>query len=149
MVKRSILIITAMLALMVAMMGIAAATSYVVGEVKDVDGNLVLGAEVTAYDENDIAFAVPIASVSSTDGAYAITLPDGYIKSTVRVKAIKDSNSGTAIGPKVYQINSPVQTVIYLVNIGNFSIPEFPAVALPIAAVIGLVFFFQQRREQK
>ncbi|MCX9081104.1 MAG: PEF-CTERM sorting domain-containing protein [Candidatus Methanoperedens sp.] len=28
-------------------------------------------------------------------------------------------------------------------------IPEFPAVALPVAAVIGIVFFFQQRREKK
>lgn len=28
-------------------------------------------------------------------------------------------------------------------------IPEFPAVALPVAAVIGIVFFFQQRKEKK
>ncbi|MBU4222554.1 MAG: PEF-CTERM sorting domain-containing protein [Euryarchaeota archaeon] len=29
------------------------------------------------------------------------------------------------------------------------SIPEFPIVALPLAAVLGLVFFFQQRKIKK
>jgi hypothetical protein len=29
------------------------------------------------------------------------------------------------------------------------SVPEFPTVALPVAAVIGLVFFFQQRKNKK
>ncbi|TRZ88904.1 MAG: PEF-CTERM sorting domain-containing protein [Methanosarcinales archaeon] len=29
------------------------------------------------------------------------------------------------------------------------SIPEFPTVTLPIAAVLGLVFIFQQRKNKK
>ncbi|MDD5616167.1 MAG: PEF-CTERM sorting domain-containing protein [Candidatus Methanoperedens sp.] len=29
------------------------------------------------------------------------------------------------------------------------SIPEFATVAIPIAAVLGLVFFFQQRKNKK
>jgi hypothetical protein len=30
----------------------------------------------------------------------------------------------------------------------NFLIPEFPTIALPVAAILGLAFFFQRRKEE-
>jgi hypothetical protein len=60
----------------------------------------------------------------------------------------------------VISTDTPIKSVrmVSALNIGglefdNFvyssSIPEFPAVALPVAAVIGIVFFFQQRKNKR
>lgn len=62
-------------------------------------------------------------------------------------------------------INAPVDTIYQVVIYGgsyagtgefdsgsaarNFAIPEFPTIALPIAAILGLAFIFQRRKEEE
>ncbi|WP_406660029.1 PEF-CTERM sorting domain-containing protein [Methanolobus sp. ZRKC3] len=41
---------------------------------------------------------------------------------------------------------NPVLTISHYCP-GDYEIPEFPTVALPIAAILGLAFFFQRRKE--
>lgn len=63
--------------------------------------------------------------------------------------------TNTAASPGTYTItyqvtydNDKSQTRHATIEAGISPIPEFPTVALPIAAVIGLVFFFQNKKRK-
>lgn len=142
MVKRIILIITAMLAVMVAMTGIAAASTIVAGTVYDgISTTPYEGALVTAY--SDSSRSTPIGTnITNNLGEYEIidsgAITQVWVKATAPGKADAFAN-GVPSGN--------TQTKFYLIDL-TF-IPEFPTVALPVGAVIGLVFLFQQRKNKK
>ena len=143
--KRKMLIVTAMLAVMVAMTGIAAAdSSHIIGTVlKDGVAYTAGDATIEAYNDAGMAASALIGTTTANSGG-------GFSMDTVFVPHVWLKGStpaglmGTANGDPleaVYGFN------LFLVNLSL--VPEFPTVALPIAAVIGLVFFFQQKKNKK
>lgn len=143
MVKRKILIITAILAVMVAMTGNAAARS--VAGLVYVDGSSntipIAGADVSAFNVASPYQQLGSTVTSDLDGSFVIDVGT-YSNSQIRVDATKNGKTGTTTGPWISLIS------LYIAN-PSVPIPEFPTVAAPIAAVLGLVFFFQQRKNKK
>jgi hypothetical protein len=170
--RPKILIITALLAMMVAMIGITAAIG-----VSSVD------AYPTPLTVGPSDFSIQKVTVT-TDGGFNIA--------DIKVMGIKDPNGNPYIitdifevqidtnpGPsetgltdpsgttynygfkfkgtitgnyKVKYVSNDVDSSEYSIQVIQATlnaIPVFPKVALPVAAVIGLVFFFQQRKNKK
>ncbi len=89
----------------------------------------------------------PIIKVSGTEytlysfngGVYKFLTP--YISGTTLLGANAVVNFGGALG------KNPILTISH--GCPGSQIPEFPTVALPIAAVIGMLFFFQNRKKKQ
>ena len=133
---------------LMAMMGTAAATAptYVVGTVYETDGTTpVAGATVTAYSDLGYSVQEGIPAVADTEGDYSILLPTLVAGNTVYVEAVSGTSSGREDGI-LKDYSSPLSLNLALVDV---NIPEFPTIALPIAAILGLAFIFQRRREEE
>lgn len=181
MVKRNILIITAILAVIVAMTGIAAANPARI-DIKPGDNSNPLyhplgGATITyPVSINDMANTlvrrVEVYNTGLTtvtlygDGMIPITVAAGgnaainnWIPSSTAVIVSLDVTASSTGSVTILSCNydSSITTCGSIPGVlqdfgaasNGFNIPEFPTVALPVAAVIGLVFFFQQRKEKR
>lgn len=175
MVKRRILFITAILAVMVAMTGIAAATDLIITRadpndeiaatdpVSVTDGSsLILSLKLQNTPDDSAIHTVTTCAIIPMGGAplngMSVTCPDSLNPGGVDPSFFPDSlmiTDGSANPGDMYFLLIAVNgTTLKYYSLASASrnvnnVPEFPAVALPIAAVIGLVFFFQQRREKK
>ena len=180
--RNKILMITAMLAVMVAITGIAAATSVDINTSNAVgnpdtinnplDGSTVTSTDVLLYSITGPSGIRTLRVESSNPNLYvrvyntAIGFNTGFTNSgneaswtwsgsgtqsfTVEIYGtsaasgatvtVLDKNGGALLGTGLSGIAS---------GTADISIPEFPLVALPIAAVIALVFIFQQRKNKK
>lgn len=130
---------------LIAIMGTAAATGFVAGAVYGDDGTTpVPNAVVTAYNDSGFT-AVDGSGTTNADGTYFIPLTSLMAGDTVYMRAESGSSSGTSSGV--------LNSIGYLLNfdlaIVNIQIPEFPTIALPIAAILGLAFIFQRRKEEE
>jgi hypothetical protein len=182
--RNKILMITAMLAVMVAMIGIAAASGIMTlqappqvmnpGDVFEQDVEVVADRpqsnpnptinklEIFGRADpagNDFNPTSVISIEISSDGGSTYTpgsLWTGAKNSPHTFKVRYSHNlAPPATGEYEFQYNGwdnkgvTTGTADMITNIYLNFIPEFPTVALPIAAVIGLVFFFQQRKNKK
>ena len=173
--KNKILMITAALAVMMALTGIAAAGPFnleIVGNSNPIllapGQSVVMDLKATLIPEidNGVTYA-STASVTcsllnptcnpgdisvSANNLGPVTWPTYFQANSVTV-----TRSLTPIDPSGYYyiitVNSgPAGSVVGESGVGTRtaqSIPEFATVAIPIAAVLGLVFFFQQRKNKK
>ncbi|MCX9011794.1 MAG: PEF-CTERM sorting domain-containing protein [Candidatus Methanoperedens sp.] len=174
--KNKIITITAFLAVMVAMTGIAAAipydafiynaagTSAAPQPVSLKPGDSVI---LSYRGENIIpaAFGVPLPYSSTVvalgGGGVAsditVTLPVSFTPTAATstdVGAINIALSSSAPVGASYRVTIKGGDEAVDVDFGAASrnissIPEFPTVALPVAAAIGLVFFFQHRKRKE
>lgn len=162
--KNRILMITAVFAVMVAMTGIAAAVTTPTTSTASEPITIDAGQTVThtATLTLDPVISGDIKSLTVTD------LPAG-------IDVTIDSNSGNSLtgswtSPKTWTVTytnngaaNGVYTATYefgylndlsnprkaTMQFGIITVPEFATVAMPIAAVLGLVFFFQQRKKKE
>ena len=65
---------------------------------------------------------------------------------------VKDANTGATINDRYVIIGSVGGATAYIHQVTTSTdiipVPEFPTIALPVAAILGLAFFFQRRREE-
>jgi hypothetical protein len=95
-------------------------------------------------------FGAPAGGITAT--TCISPLSPGGLDPYTAVNSIVLTNNGAPANSK-YSLVVSVNGVINTFDVGVESrvitpIPEFPTVALPIAGVIGLVFFFQQRKNE-
>jgi hypothetical protein len=174
--RNKIIMITAMLAVMVAMTGIAAATPYNAA-LWDAAGlgvaptplSLVPGNSLTlSYRADTIAIqspaeVVPYFSLVTVISGVGALPSDVTITTPLNLTLDTDPKLDTGVITVTLSPSAPVGARYRLdigagggtfVELGSASrpldsIPEFPTVALPIAAVIGLVFFFQNKKKKE
>jgi hypothetical protein len=169
--------ITAMLAVMVAMTGIAAANPFNLEILKgtnplqmadgdsvilDLSGNTFTSKDITNGTMFDLTANVTCLSgcVGAADVTVAFTNPQfGPAASGTVINANALTISKNAIGG-ADTVGSLYKVTVTAGPNGDFAeigvatrsvenIPEFPTVALPIAAVIGLVFLFQNKKKKE
>lgn len=130
---------------LMAMIGTAAATSYVAGTIYLADGTTTVPyASVTAYNDSGLT-AVEGTDTANGVGNYVVQLTTLTAGNTVYVKAVSGTNTGTASGV----LNDYSNLINFDLAIVDVEIPEFPTIALPVAAILGLAFIFQRRREEE
>jgi len=162
--RNIILTITALLVVMAAMTGISAAATTVdfqvtndpviinVGETKTQTATLTLSPVVTGAIKKIEILDLPAGITTTIDGnpGTILTGPWTSTKSwTVDFTNSAAPNGEYIITYKVTYENDLVQTRRATIEAGVSAIPEFPTVALPVAAMIGIVFFFQHRKNRK
>ncbi|MBU4222950.1 MAG: PEF-CTERM sorting domain-containing protein [Euryarchaeota archaeon] len=167
--KNKIVMITALLAVMMAMVGIAIADigsgilmdkypnatipdggsipitiTWIGGGsqtlhwyLENIDGTA--ASEITGSDDEANSGADGIVSVDDEDNNFVLTVSDVSA-------SVGDEFDLTVCGNYRSIENCKKVSMTTGLIIG---IPEFPTVALPVAAVLGLVFFFQQRKNKK
>lgn len=165
-----ILVFTAILAVMVSMTGIGAA---VPGSLQLLDQDVVdCGGAIATVDQlaptNSITYdlkAIALGnsvqdwdlSVLTSNADLTITFPTGTDFPTTSGSFCRpDSvtvtvNPGASLGIKGFSIGAGPASITgeLIVASNTINVPEFPTVALPVAAVIGLVFLFQQKKRKQ
>lgn len=174
--KNKILMIAALFAVMVAMTGIAAAAPYNAAlwnaagsALAPTPLELVPGNNLTlSYRAYTILIQTPaevvpyfssvtvISGVGALPGDITITTPTNLtldVDPKLDVGAINIALSSTAPVGAMYRvvIGAGSNTSIEIGSASRplNSIPEFATIAMPIAAALGLVFFFQQRKKKE
>ena len=148
-----LIISTLLIVGLVGMIGTAAAelqSTTVLGLVLDARGNEVAGADVTVY-EGISCSGTPLGTgtyttgISGTDGFYSIYAGLLEPNANITVCAVH-STEGSG-----YITTTAGSTVSSGVNVAvqNIPIPEFPTVALPIAAILGLMFIISSRKKKE
>ncbi len=181
--KNKIVMITAALAVMMALTGIAAADysvafvkgTFDISDSKTDNSGLTYGDDVGGYTHyavrtNNAAGLISVQACSisiettcpttsttpttgSTGWVTANTYSTGFY-ANLPTEDVKIYTFGTVDGKIFVHINNG-ETYDLLgdeaeaIATANVKIPEFSTVAIPIAAVLGLVFFFQQRKNKK
>jgi len=164
--KNGILILTAMLAVMIAMTGTAVASNIDVGDGISINRNLE-GDHLVTINTNGYAvdhfnvtgpldkFTVKVDNVEKDpeliNGVLTITVPSAVSGSTYKFTFI--NNKWAPNGEYIFNYDlmwgTGSTTRHAYIQADVNAIPEFPIVALPIAAAIGLVFFFHQKNNKE
>ena len=146
------LIITALLMVgLVGMIGTAAAdpqATYIMGLVVDTDGNEVVGTDVNVYLGTSCSGTLLgscTTGTGPTPGNYYIFAGLLEPNDDITVYAVHSTlGSGyettTAGADHSDGFNVAIQTI---------PIPEFPTIALPIAAILGLMFIISSRKKKE
>jgi len=187
--KNKMITITAILAVMVAMTGIAAAEQVKIyhglphdlaNEVKTI--SLTIGGSAVGKDLVVSSFLQPAGEPHTL--AYTVSDPDGAGPASPSDIELQFQELTTSVGPLAgapypwtqdaasdetllvtfRATASAVQDETYQIQVTDLAsgnsftasavvaataIPEFPTVALPVAAAIGLVFFFQHKKRKE
>jgi hypothetical protein len=85
-----------------------------------------------------------LSTFNPYNGSYLIKIPF-----TIRFKSQPDPGFFLYVFAENTLTGKDWAHTAYSHDGGFYQIPEFPIIAMPIAAVIGLVFFFQQRRKKE
>lgn len=121
------------------------------------------------FDFNDFSTDSPTSELTgSFDGSSytgnhgtssSYTMDGTWAVWQVHVKDASDSDDATQVGHKYYLDFTVKNTAGLTIDtsrrigsattIGHAVVPEFATVAIPIAAVLGLVFIFQQRKKKE
>ncbi|TFG43953.1 MAG: PEF-CTERM sorting domain-containing protein [Bacteroidia bacterium] len=145
---KKILISIMVLSIMLVMVGTAAASITVVGGTVDDNGAAVLAATVKAYSDADCLTQLGSESgLTDISGEYSLIIPDQSVGTPVWVKAVKGERTGITPTTVTADIQIPRLNIV-LANI-TMDIPEFSTVALPIAAVLGLMFIISSRKKEE
>lgn len=143
-IKNKMILITAFLAIMVTVTGVVSAASFAYGTVYESGTTTTIsGAIVKIYADPSHLTQIGTSATTGSDGKYAIDL-GLYSGTQVYITADK----GNKHGETAANVNAYATLYLYPADV-NINIPEFPTVALPIGAVIGLVFYFQHRKNRK
>lgn len=128
--------------------------------VQDGDEPGIFGVEVQLYNEAGYVSSVTTDSTGFyeftglTPGEYVLLFvkPDGYVyspsgqgSSATDSDVVKPSGSTAKITLAAGEYNNEIDAGLFTES--NEEIPEFPTVVLPMAAIIGLAFVFQRRKE--
>jgi hypothetical protein len=128
------------------MAGNAAAISCAYGTVYQSDElTPVYGATVQAYKDKDYKQQIGADATSAVDGTYSIDLGD-FSGNTVNIKAFIGKKEGTGSGNIESHGSNHTALNLYLSNV-KIDIPDYPKVALSIAAIIGLMFIINLRKK--
>jgi hypothetical protein len=173
--RNKIIMITAMLAVMVAMTGIAAANPYdafiyvadgsaaapqplLIPNGGNVDlsyrGENIVNAAINKdlkYNYSVVAFGGGVVGDITVTFTHANFHPTA--KNFTDVGVVNIARSASAPAGATYRVTIKAGDEAADVDFGaasrNLEVPEFPTVALPIAAVIGLVFLFQNKKKKE
>jgi len=132
--------------MLVAMTGLASATTYwISGTVTD-EGSLVPSATVKVYADAGLTVLLAEGSTDG-DGYYEISFEAASISEPPYVYAKKNDATGSDQSEFVQSFKYVSQVTIYKGNVEL--IPEFATIAIPVAAILGLLFFFNHRKRKK
>lgn len=147
------LIISALLIFgLVGMIGAAAATpqaTTVLGLVVDASDSEVAGAVVNVYSGTSCSgtsLGTFESGSSGTQGFYSIYAGKLEPDEVITVCAVHPTAGSGSI---ITTAGSTVSSDRVNVAVNNIPIPEFPTVALPIAAVLGLMFILSSRKKKE
>jgi hypothetical protein len=104
------------------------------------------------WNQNSGTNLMPLTTVGSTDVGEANWGTTSPLPSDQHYNLHISDNLGLGSGgicPKGTQSTGPWTCFVDPDFVPNGQIPEFPTIALPIAAVIGLVFFFQHKKRKE
>ena len=178
--RNKIITIAAMLAVMIAMTGIAAADvafeDFTIGIHKAFPNQLQDAANPTSIPLNgNVKLSLAIGSVRAENigiSTYSLTCTINPATPQVTATCPPDFIPGSDSFIKndavtITSINAPINTEYQLLingqvvlneikpdpsaggGVGLITVPEFATVAIPIAAMLGIVFFFQRRKSKK
>ncbi|MCK4732138.1 MAG: PEF-CTERM sorting domain-containing protein [Methanophagales archaeon] len=135
--------------MLVAMTGIAAAEATVCGWVFLQDQTTkVSGANVNVYSDSDHINRVG-SGETDVNGWYSVSCGSLTAGNTAYVTAsTDDGKSGESEGAVKY-VGEGVYEANIAVVIVELGIPEFATIAIPVAAILGLLFFFNHRKRKK
>jgi len=172
--RNKIMSLAAFLAVMLAMTGLAAAAPVTPTLMQaspnqnsiapnplsvgvNVGDSLTLSLKLDAMLDTNFSVTCTLTPVVGPVGGITVACP-AYVDTGVPVvtytalDSIVLTNNGAPAG-SLYSLKVDVAGVTITRDIGtetrDVSVPEFPTVALPVAAVIGLVFLFQSRKNKK
>jgi hypothetical protein len=172
--RNKIVMIAAMLAVMVAMTGIAAANPFnlaIVGgsnplelapgtsTVLDLKGDTFHAYDITASTAFTYSFNVTCITTGCDTSKVAVTFPVSSNITAAAGEVVQPGNfkvevlSSSPVGDEYLIIlqagPNGAKNEFGIATRGVQAIPEFPTVALPVAAIIGLVFLFQQKKKKE
>ena len=129
--------------------GAVAANPSVVGNVH-VEGDStqpIEGAAVSATCNKDGVVVGPVYSDSGGNYAIDLSTTTCTVGDTVSVTGTYGGQSGTNNGMiTTLDVGVPLNLAIVCLGI---SIPEFATIAIPVAAILGLVLFFNHRKHKR
>jgi hypothetical protein len=148
------LIISALLIFgLVGMIGTAVAnptSTTITGFVVDASGNQVEDAEVTVY-EGDVFSGRQLGDTfvsgsipGSEPGYYAIQVSTVDLTADITVYAVHHNSGSGSVKTTAGATNTHRVNVVQ-----DIPIPEFPTIALPIAAILGLMFIISSRKKKE
>ena len=134
------------------MIGTAAAVpqaTYVMGTIVDTDGNEVAGAVVNVYSgtsclDTSLSLGNDTTGSGPTPGHYYIFA--GWLEpdADITVCAVHTMGSGSATTTAGADFSDG-----FNVALNTIPIPEFPTLALPVAAILGLMFIISSRKKKE
>ena len=136
--------------MLAAMTGIAAAglelPEHVYGQVVDSNNEGVADAEVNVYRYADHTDNIG-TTTSNDDGSYGVDISGSNLVAgdTVYVTA---SKVGVGSGDDSGTLNNYDWAEVAVVIV-KIDIPEFTTIAIPVASILGLLFFFNHRKHKK
>jgi hypothetical protein len=141
------------IAAMLTMVGTAAAvTTVITGQILDeTNSNAPVNGALVKIYESDCATQLGTNSdVSHTTGSdvgtYSVVIPEQPALTEICVKA----TLGDLWGTKLTTVSgTPTWDVLVLIESVGINIPEFPTIALPVAAMIGLMFIINSRKKEE
>jgi hypothetical protein len=139
--KAKVITVLALTVVMLATMtGIAAADVFAMGTVVDVDDDPISGADVSAT-----CGGVTLTDSTDSDGNYGVDFTTiCSAGDTVTVIATYQGHTGSSSGDIIDH------HVVEIADIDvTISVPEFATIAMPVAAILGLVLFFNYRKRKK
>ena len=128
----------------------------------DLDSNAVFGDAGDVTDELSISWngTAPYANT----GLFSFNVPPFALDNVevgqptasetrfTQTISVKDANTGATINDRYIIIGSLGGAIAYIHQVTTSTdiipVPEFPTIALPVAAILGLAFIFQRRREE-
>ena len=134
--RRLITLAAALLLSMVLSVSMVAAVDvFAIGEVIDGNGDPIASADISATCRGNT-----LTDVTDSNGRYGVDFTGiCAVDDTVVVTATYQGCTGTSSGQiKDYQV---VQIAVI-----DVVIPEFTTIAVPVAAILGLMFFFNRRK---
>jgi hypothetical protein len=154
--KRNVIMVIAVFAIMVFMTGIVSAASIVVDSTvltinQDETGTqtVTIPANSQSFEVTGKGFDVGTTFTVIINGVERTSVKGPWSQSqtyTVTFKNDKGAQNGNYIIEYRAPYTSGIFTLTATIQSGIIPIPEFPKVALPVGAVIGLVFIFQLRK---
>lgn len=121
----------------------------VFGDAGDLTNKLMLSWDgITYTNAGSFSFNIPPNALDSVEVGQPTAEETRYTKTIW----VKDANTGASIDDRFITIGSLGGATAYVQQVTTstdvIAVPEFPTIALPVAAILGLVFIFQRRKEE-
>ena len=126
-------------------------SNTVFGDAGDVTNELSLSWDGTAPYANTglFTFNIPPFALDNVEAGQP-TPVETRLTQTI---SVKDANTGATLNDRYIIIGSVGGATAYIHQVTTSTdiipVPEFPTIALPVAAILGMAFIFQRRREEE